>query len=281
MRYLKLFQEKLKEETYKSAISKLKEIGHVDRAKNMEKILYSKTDFSDYGYFNVWVRVDIEELTKSEMLLVRQEGLDISPNGYHKMPMLSFSSKPIKAKIKNVIFDSAYFYDCISSDDSPIYISFEIEIDFDSIEVSSEVRSSLMKITSGRKDDKSIELFSLFPNLIGESNNGESESNISEIKRDNISTMEVFECRFSDRKSATKFKSLLKDVFSNKKKVYPGDKDDLDGRKLTITEVIRDCILCQELKDNGLNFDMNDVQSFFDNITSIRTNLLYSENGKW
>lgn len=241
MKYLKRFNEELRPRTYLSAAKKLKDIGHTDRAKALEdwaeetekreEIIKWKDRLQDYGLFGTY-KINVvnpengEKFTDDFYLDINFDEMAFEDNFEYE-----------KEKNPNEIKDISIFFfigliptseetlrKCMEIMPEPefgngMFWGMSCGIDFDVIK--NEVK--LKKFMLDDYDD----------NLSG-----------------NVS--------FADRASANKFKTLLKNIFTNPELNYPSGYTDVEYMYQKLEQVI----LVQQGFSSEYGFDLKQVADF-------------------
>ena len=245
------FSEKLKIDTYRSAIDKMRNLGHHSRADKLKEKL--RNPLSDH-IFEFW-------LFESKYL---------PGTNPHKYKGRNLSNIPLKGKLMDVCFDSEICIDAFIDESDPLLtISFFFEI-FNLEEIFEKDRSEIVDFMANGKD---IELFSLQSTF-----NDPSMTDRFKFKPpfglEPYSTEYVG--KFSDRKSAIEFKKTLKKVLFNEVIHYGWDKDDTTDEYVTVSDSIRNFLL-----ETYPESRLEDVHEFYYSLCNMNNNLLYTEDGIW
>lgn len=238
MKYLKKFNEELKPDVYSSAAKKLKKLGHPSRAEKLEdwtKITKWKKNIQEYSQFGVF-------------------DMDIFVAKYQEKEKKVFSGQ---------------FYLYVGFDETPYLENLEDDPNYNKIVF------QIGAIPVDEKTYRTIESMSMknSANFIShdlELHNGFLWTNFIEF---NISTNEVsidqlndVKGMFNNRKSAVKFKNLIKEMFGGMR--YPSGVTDKDTMKDH---------LMHSICDEG-NKPIEYIDEIINSINKVNVNTLYKES---
>lgn len=249
------FNEKLRADTYISAADKLRELGHIGRAKKLKN--HIKRNLTDHT-FNFWL-FSTEFIPSS------------NPNTIpHKYKYTKLNANPIQGTLHNISFDPGYFQDITGGDDiidRPLALSIYMKFDKSKLN-----KKALELIDDFIINDSIIDIFSIQPTL------GSGKLNPRDLNGSNIDGFQgEFLGKFADRKSAIELKKALKNVLFNKIPQYdPGYVDEHTGEMITLSDCIRD-----NLMNVYQDATLDDIHDIYHKICNINTNLLYTEDGVW
>lgn len=251
MKYLKKFNEELKSGTYKSASNKLKKLGHVDRANELES--FAKTRKYKENLIK-WSEV-VKKYSKYGTFKMN---IDIDPaNGLIcKSP---FSDDFYLA----IIFEDDQFSDCFD-EIGKNYLSFFVGIIPKNEEIIKKIHDIDPDVFFDNGFYFAFEFFIIF-NIDDDNNLTMNEHGINNIE-------ESINISIADRQSAGKFKSLLKRIFNDHDFDYPS----ANTQTTTIWKLLEKTLMF----DNNLSdvncgeygFELHDIGDF---INKISPNILY------
>lgn len=241
MKYLKKFNEELRPRTYLSAAKKLKAIGHTDRAKALEdwaeetekrgEIVKWKDNLQDYALFGTY-KMNVVNPETGEMLTA-DFYLDINFDELAFEDNFEWEKEKTPDNIQGVsIF---FFIGLIPTSEETLRKCMEImpEPEFGngmfwgmSCGIDFEVIKNVVTL-------KKFELCDYDDNLSG-----------------NVS--------FADRASAGKFKTLLKNIFTNPELNYPSGYTDVEYMYQKLEQVI----LVQQGFSSDYGFELKQVADF-------------------
>ena len=241
MKYLKKFNEELRPRTYLSAAKKLTAIGHTDRAKELkdwaeetekrEEVQKWKDRLQDYGLFGTY-KMNIvnpetgEKLTADFYLDVNFDELGFEDN-------FEYEKEKDPNNIKDV---SIFFYlGLIPTSEETLRKCIEImpEAEFGNGMFWGMSCGIDFKVEKGQVVLEKFALYDYDDSLSG-----------------NVS--------FADRASAGRFKTLLKNIFSNPELNYPSGYTDVEYMYQKLEQVI--CI--QQGFSSEYGFELKDVADF-------------------
>lgn len=241
MKYLKRFNEELKPSTYMSAAKKLTAIGHTDRAKELKD----------------WAK----ETEKREEITKWKERLqDYGPFGTFKVNIVNpeTEEKFTGDFYLDVNFDELAFEDNFEwekekdpNNVSGVGIFFFIGL----IPTSEETLRKCMEIMPDPEFGNGM-FWGMSCGLDFEVKQGQVE--FKKFNLDDYDENVAGNVSFADRSSANKFKTLLKNIFTNPELNYPSGYTDVEYIYQKLEQVI--CI--QQSFSSDYGFELKDVADF-------------------
>ena len=256
MKHLKKFEE-LRTDSYVQAGEKLIKLGHRERGQKM--IDWAKRgQLDDTTELNLWIK-----------------WMNTYPAGRGTQGVTKgiISDVPIKAKIQTIQIDLDTLTDDIEynkqSNYFPVLMSVSFSVDKSELE---KIKPEYLEFFKSDSTE-SGQVYKIWPLVLNTGFNLDSNGNIDKVYQVAFLTYGEIGAMFSDRKSANKFKMILKKVLSNDIKVYTGYKDDDTGNLMTNSEAMIE-ILTREIP----TFELSDVETLIDAFNDISTNFLYNDN---
>lgn len=241
MKYLKKFNEELRPRTYLSAAKKLTNIGHTDRAKKLkdwaeetekrEEVQKWKDRLQDYGLFGTYKMNIVNPETEEK--LTADFYLDLSFDELAFEDNFEYEKEKDPKNIKDV--SMFFFVGLIPTSEDTIRKCEEI------MPCAEFGNGFFWGITCGidfkvEKGQVVLEKFVL--------------DDYDDSLSGNVS--------FADRASAGKFKTLLKNIFSNPELNYPSGYNDVEYMYQKLEQVI----LVQQGFSSEYGFELKDVADF-------------------
>ena len=241
MKYLKRFNEELKSSTYNSASRKLTKLGHTDRAAELKN----------------WAQ---ETQRREEMIKWKQQLQAYSPFGVYKMNVVNpESGEKFTADFAlDVNFDELAFEDNFEYEKqkdpnniNDVSLSFFIGL----IPTSEELIKKCEEVMPESEFGNGM-FWGMFCGVDFKVENAQVV--IEKFNLDDYDYNLSGEISFADRASANKFKTLLKNIFTNPELNYPSGYTDVNS----LYEKLEQVILVQQGFSADYGFDLKSVADF-------------------
>lgn len=240
MKYLKRFNEELNSSTYMSASRKLNKMGHTDRAAELK-------DWSQ------------QTERKEEMVKWKDRLRDYSPFGTYKINIVNpeTGEKLTGDFALDINFDELSFEDTFESakDGDNDIKDVGIPLFIGLIPTSEELMKKCEEIMPAAEFGNGMfwgTVISLDFDVIS------NQVNFTKFVLDNYDEGLSGDVSFADRASASKFKTLLKNIFTNPELGYPSGYNDADSLYQKLEQVI----LIQQSFSSDYGFELKQVADF-------------------